>query len=239
MPCLVQELTTNRGLVTQRLHEVCQDWQNEETFSFKETFDNELAGVGRAILEQHNRYLLRYAAVLSGHAPLDDEVCFPPPASTLVSRMLKELGSTIPDMDERFTAIRNFFASDYFRAVSGARLSALFWATIAREIHAGRRPDRFPKASMYNDIDAVATYSPFCDAMFVDKEIAHLTNQRELREELGGRTRLFSLRQSEKTEFLDYLDGIERGASAEHLRLVEEVYGPATPYVDLSRDNRI
>jgi hypothetical protein len=96
---------------------------------------------------------------------------------------------------------------------------------IAREIHAGRRPDRFPKASMYNDIDTVAMYSPFCDAMFVDKEIAHLTNQRELREELGARTRFFSLRQSEKTEFLDYLDGIEGGASAEHLQLVEEVLG--------------
>ena len=41
---------------------------------------------------------------------------------------------------------------------------------------------------MYNDIDAVAMYSPFCDAMFVDKEIAHLTKQGELREELTGKS---------------------------------------------------
>ncbi len=239
VPGLVQELKTNRGIVTQRLHEVCQDWQDDENFSFKETFDNELAGVGKAILEQRSRYLARYAAVLNGQAPLDDEVSFPPPAASLVSRMLTELGSAIPDMGERVTAIRNFFASDKFRAVSGARISSLFWATIAREIHAGRRPDHFPKASMYNDINAVAMYSPFCDAMFVDKEISHLTKQGELCKELGGKTRFFSLRQSEKTQFLDYLDGIERGASAEHLALVEEVYGPPTPYVDLLRDNRI
>ena len=238
VPGLVQELKTNRGIITDHLHEVCHDWKNDENFSFKEAFENELAGVGKAISQQHSRYLARYAAVLSGQAPLDDEVCFPPPAATLVSRMSTQLSSAIPDAGERFTAICKFFGSDNFRGVSGARISALFWATIAREIHSGRSPDRFPKASMYNDIDAVAMYSPFCDAMFVDKEIAHLTKQGELREELGGRTRFFSLRQSEKTGFLDYLDGIERGASAEHLALVEEVYGPPTPYVDLLRDNR-
>ena len=92
---------------------------------------------------------------------------------------------------------------------------------------------------MYNDIDVVAMYSPFCEAMFVDKEIAHLTKQGELREELGGRSQSFSLRQRGENEFLDYLNGIERSASAEHLALVEEVYGAPKPYVDLLRDDRI
>ena len=82
--------------------------------------------------------------------------------------MLTELDSAIPDMNERYTAIREFFASDNFRAISGVRISALFWATIARQIYAGCKPDRFPKAGMYNDIDVVAMYSPFCDAMFVE-----------------------------------------------------------------------
>ena len=57
--------------------------------------------------------------------------------------------------------------------------------TIARQIHLGRK--NFPESSMYNDIDAVAMYSPFCDAIFVD-EIAHLTTQGELRKEFGGST---------------------------------------------------
>ena len=239
VPGLAQELKTNRGIFTRHLHDVCQDWQKDESFSFKETFDNELAAVGKTILQQHSHYLARYAAWRSGQAALDDEVCFPPPASKLVSRMLTELGSAIPDMNERYQAISKFFASEQFRAVSGARISALFWATIARQIRTGCKPGRFPKGSMYNDIDVVAMYSPFCEAMFVDKEIAHLTKQGELREELGGRTRFFSLRQREKNEFLDYLNGIERSASAEHLALVEEVYGPPKPYVDLLRDDRI
>ena len=101
--------------------------------------------------------------------------------------MLTELGSAIPDMNQRYQAISKFPASEQFRAVSGARISALFWATISIKLGLAQA-ESFPKGSMYNDIDVVAMYSPFCEAMFVDKEIAHLTKQGELREELGGRT---------------------------------------------------
>jgi hypothetical protein len=234
LPGLAHELKTKSAIVTERLHKTCREWQNDRNFSFKETFDNELAGCGRLILEQYSRYVTHYAAVSTGQAPFDDEVCFPPAAVALVTRMLSELSSSIPTYEERFARIRKFFASDHFREVPAARISALFWATIAREIHSGRKPDRFPKSSMYNDIDAVAVYSPFCNAMFVDKEISHLVKQRELQMALSGK-HFFSLRQNEKAEFLDYLDEIERSASAEHLQLVEEVYGPdwPTPYVDL------
>lgn len=86
---------------------------------------------------------------------------------------------------------------------------------------------------MFNDIDAVSAYSPFCDAMFVDKEIAHFASQRELKEELSGKARLFSLR--EKNTFLEYLKSIETSAPAEHLALVADVYGPgwAKPFTEL------
>jgi hypothetical protein len=235
---LAQGLKTISEARTRHLREKCQQWQNQENFDFKQTFADGLAGVGWAILEQHSCYLARYAAASSGQAPFDDKVLFPPPASTLVSHMLAEAASTRPDMGERHAAIRDFFASEYFRAVSGARIPALFWATIARQIHLGRK--NFPQSSMYNDIDAVAMYSPFCDAMFVDKEIAYLTTQGELGTEFGGEhPRFFSLRQTE--EFLAYLDDIEGSASTQHLQLVEEVYGAdwTTPYVDLLRDNQI
>jgi hypothetical protein len=172
-----------------------------ENFDFKQTFADELAAVGFGILEEHRQYLARYAAAKRGQVPVDESL-FPPPASMLVSRMLGDAASTFPDMGERLTAIRVFFSSRYFRAVSGARIQALFWATIARQIHHGRKT--FPRSSMYNDIDAVAMYSPFCDAMFVDKEIAHLSSDGELRKEFSGeRPSFFSLRETD--EFLGYL----------------------------------
>lgn len=75
----------------------------------------------------------------------------------------------------------------------------------------------------------------FCDAMFVDKEIAHFASQSELRRELNGKARLFSLRKDDKGAFLAYLTDIESSASANHLKLVSEVYGLdwPTPYADI------
>jgi hypothetical protein len=115
------------------------------------------------------------------------------------------------------------------------RISALFWATIAREVHSGRSPNRFPSGSIYNDIDAVAAYSSFCNAMFADKETAHFAAQRELKDELAANRRLFSLRANERAAFIADLESIEDGASADHLRLIEEVCGPdsATPFEEL------
>jgi hypothetical protein len=234
---LADALKTRSELVTRYLHEKCEQWKNEQNFDFKKTFADELAGVGFGILEERRQYLARYAAAKRGEVPVDEGL-FPPPASTLVSRMLGDAASTLPDMGERLTAIRDFFASQYFRGVSGARIQALFWATIARQVHHGRK--NFPRSGMYNDIDAVAMYSPFCDAMFVDKEIAHLTTDGELRKEFSGeRPRFFSLRESD--EFLAYLNDIEGSASTQHLQLVEEVYEAdwPTPYVDLLRGNQI
>ena len=71
--------------------------------------------------------------------------------------------------------------------------------------------------------------------MFVDKEISHLTNQRELCDELRGEAVFFSLRKNEAADFLSFLNRIEKDASQEHLKLIEEVYGSdwPTPYVDL------
>ncbi len=235
VPGLAQELKTNRDRVTERLHETCEEWRNDAGFNFKDTFDNELAGGGRLILQQYGHYAGHFAAVSTGQAPFDDEVCFAPPAAVLVSRMLSELALSLPNWEKRFARIGDFFASEHFRAVSGVRISALFWATIAREINAGRKADRFPKASMYNDIDAVAMYSPFCDAMFVDKETSHLTKQKELQQELAGAALFFSLRKNEKADFLAFLNAIEKNAPPEHLQMVEEVYGPdwPTPFVDI------
>jgi hypothetical protein len=225
-PDFAAALRAKNNVITNRLRELCQKWHNDPRFDFTDVFENKIAGGDRQILQQYARYSAHFTAGSLGLAPFDDEVCFAPAAAMLVLKMSAELLPTFPNMEERFARIREFFASQHFRTLSGVRISALFWATIAREINAGRKSNRFPKASMYNDIDAVALYSPFCDAMFVDKEISHLANLKELQQELSGKARLFSLRKNEKAEFLNYLRSIENEASPEHFRMVEEVYGP-------------
>jgi len=148
---------------------------------------------------------------------------------------LAECMETISDVTERVTRVRDFFASDAIRTVPFARVTALFWATLAREVCSGRKPDKFPGGGMFNDVDVVAAYAPFCDAMFVDKEVSHLAHQGELRRELRGSANLFSFRADEDQQFLAFLDQIEADTSPEHLKLVTEVYGTnwEKPYLEL------
>jgi hypothetical protein len=232
VPGLAKELRANRERVTTGLQKPCEQWRNDPKFNFKETFEAEVAAHGQVILHRFFQHLAHFAAVSSGQAPVDDEVCFPPQDASLVLNMSEKLRSSFPDRDER-RRLQEFFASENFRAVFGVRISSLFWATIARTINAGRKTN--PEASMFNDISAVAAYSRFCDAMFVDKEISHLAKQGELRDALQGNAVFFSLRKNETADFLSFLNGIEQTAPQEHLKLVEDVYGSdwPTPYVDL------
>jgi hypothetical protein len=166
---------------------------------------------------------------------LNDADYFPPESADLITQMLAALEPTLPSHDARFERIQAFFGSESFRSVPFARVTALFGATLARDVHSGRNPENFPGPGMFNDIDAVAAYAPFCDAMFVDREISHLASQGGLKEELAGTARLFSLRKDGRTAFIDYQANIEAKASPEHLKKVAEVYGDdwPKPYVEL------
>ncbi len=232
-PSLANELNSARRATTARLLEVCNRWRSDPDFSFEQTFKEEVVGYAKKIFGQSFEYIRRLLAYQSGTAPLDDAVCFPPAGYLLVTRMLSALESIFPTIEERIAYIRRFFVSDHFHSVPAVRISALFLATIARGVHSGVK--KLPTGGIFNDIDAVASYSPFCDAMFMDKQISHLARQRELKKELSPSSRIFSLGAKEKTEFIDYLNSIETDASAEHLRLVEEVYGPdwPTPFEEL------
>jgi hypothetical protein len=232
-PSLANELNSARCAMTAGLLEVCNRWRSDPDFSFEQTFKEERVGYAKKILGQFFDYVQRFQAYDPANGPPDLDVCFPPAGYLLVTRMLSALESIFPTIEERIAYIRRFFVSDHFHSVPAVRISALFLATIARGVHSGVK--KLPTGGIFNDIDAVAAYSSFCDAMFMDKQISHLARQRELKKELSPNSRIFSLGANEKTAFIDYLKSIETAASAEHLRLVEEVYGSdwPTPFEEL------
>ena len=232
---LAKELRTSSDARTRRLHEVCKYWKEDPTVDFAAVMEGELRAITRQPMVEHSRFAAGIAAVRLGKIPAESFDLYPPPAASLVAHMLADLEDGTPGVEPRLNRIKDFFTSEAIRAVPFARISALFWATLARDVRSGRNPDKFPGSSMFNDIDVVAAYAPFCDAMFVDREISHLANQGELRRELAGMGRLFSVRSGEDLQFLDLLDQIEANASPEHLKLVAEVYGTGwdKPYWEL------
>ena len=73
-------------------------------------------------------------------------------------------------------------------------------------------------------------YTLHCDAMFIDNECRNILSEKPLCDDIKYGTKVFSL--SNKKEFLKYLNEIRQSASEEHIKAVEEVYGPncAKPY---------
>lgn len=235
VPGLVSELKTLRTWRSESIDETCRRLQSEESFLFERVFETVLASEPRRILREFFNYISRYAAVERGEAPFEKSLAFWPQSVDLITRMLSDAQRIWPSKDEQFAKINEFFNSPHYRTVPYARLSALFWATLARDVRAGRKPENFPTPGIYNDIAAIAAYSGFCDAMFVDKEASHLGAQAEMKRELAGSARLFSLRKKEREAFMAYLDEVEKNADSEHIKLVHDVYGAdwSKPFVDL------
>jgi hypothetical protein len=102
---------------------------------------------------------------------------------------------------------------------------------VSRKAQAGQA--RPPSRGMINDVQVVSALLPYCDAMFLDNEMAGLLGEEPLRTSLNWGTRIFSW--NTRDRFLEYLDEIKAAIPQEHVARVETVYGPDwdTPYTTL------
>jgi hypothetical protein len=105
----------------------------------------------------------------------------------------------------------------YFAEIAAGMLAALAW-------RAGHNQLARPTRGLRADIQAISTYLPYVDAMFVDNECARLLRDEPLRDQLPCSTRIFSI--DSRGELLEWLTEIEDQAPPGHLDLVEHVYGP-------------
>ena len=235
LPGLADSLRKMSEQRTQHLRQVCTRWQSAPHFNFTEVFESELDSIVQGPWREHLAHAARLYAAQQGKVEVDLELLYPPSASTLITHMLGDLRHAGADDESAFAKIQQFFGSHSAHSVHYARITALFWASIARDVRAGRSEEKFPRAGMMNDIDLFAAYSPFCDALFVDNEMAHFATQSELKQELPDSCRLFSLSKDGDEEFLRYLEQIENAAQSAHLDAVAAVYGPdwPKPYIDL------
>lgn len=101
------------------------------------------------------------------------------------------------------------------------RISAYLFAALAWRISSGQRSDM--KASILNDFNAIATYAPYVDAMFIDKQCASLLQQGRLRTELKLKGRIFSL--NSQDEFLQYLRELGDSAALNVRAYANDIYG--------------
>jgi hypothetical protein len=101
------------------------------------------------------------------------------------------------------------------------KIFAYLMAALGWRVSSGQSPKL--TAGILSDFTAIATYAPYVDAMFVDKQCASLLQQGRLRSELSYRAQIFSM--SNQQDFLDYLKQLGDAASKEVQEFAHELYG--------------
>ncbi len=93
---------------------------------------------------------------------------------------------------------------------------------------------------MVDDISMVSSLLPYCDAIFIDKEIHNLLDFTEVKRMTGNfKVKTFSMKN--KDEFLSYLNDIQSTADKKHLKIVKEVYGEdwPKPFLEMYEYNNV
>lgn len=207
-------------------------WRAEKGKRFDDWYREERRGHAENFVFLFQERLALMQRVAAGEAPFSEDVWNPRlEAEVIVGLMHVAEDAGCRREDALGTVLKFLFADAAFDAPAND-ISALLMAALARKAASGQR--RAPSSGMWNDITAIATFLPYCDAMFLDNECAGLLREEPLRSRLSPfGTQVFSSRSGEP--FLAYLARLEEEAGPEHIRLVADVYGEdwSVPYREI------
>jgi hypothetical protein len=199
-------------------------------FSFDELYRTELEAFGKTVLQVYVDEARRRGEVLE-RGEIDLEAFLPSGITRLIDAIRYVLHDEgVPD-EQVWEKTIEFLQPETLDHIPYVRTSCMLYAALARKAQAGQvRP---PSRGMMNDVHVVSALLPYCDAMFLENEMAGLLNDEPLRTRLDWGTRIFS--RNTKEQFLEYLDELRAAVPNEHVELVETVYGPDwdTPYTTM------
>ena len=195
-------------------------WKAEPHQTWEYWRDREAASWGRLIFPIYQREVLRWANILEGRVqPLPHETephHFVVLIHAIADRIEEAGCPTAHKLESALRFLKEATADTQFRQIAGS-----FYACAAKKAASQVKP---PTQGFNNDIDVMSCLLPYCDAMFMDNEMANYW--REIQgtptRRLPFETQVFSL--SRKDDFLAYLDQLERSVSDEQRRIAIEIY---------------
>jgi len=118
--------------------------------------------------------------------------------------------------------LAEFFKSGAINEVPFNLIAAAMYASLAAKAAAGQK--EIPNQGTATDINIVSTLLPYCDAMFVDNKCRALLQDIPRDYALPYSCKVFS--PNTGADFIRYLIEIRDSVTRDHLKLIEEVYGP-------------
>jgi hypothetical protein len=207
-------LRKSKATAEDSLKRLADDWvKNRATFD--QILKHELSSYGPAM-----RYAVREEVKRSYAAFASDD-----PSSVLdmsfgLQNRYKELAALFAKRAVPGKDVSTFLDWRGNEQQPAHKIFAYLMAALGWRISSGQRPQL--SAGILNDFTAIATYAPYVDAMFVDRQCASLLQQGRLRSELSYRARIFSM--SNPQAFLDYLKALGDAASSEIRTFAHELY---------------
>jgi hypothetical protein len=216
-----EAVTTELSSSLQSLHKgldvVIGRWKQEHDKKFNDWYAEEIAAHGEAVIRSWSECIQNAASF--GALPINSvpELSALNRLALTIFQRLEKAGFT---GEARVVKAQKFFASQVFQQIPVVNIGAAMWAGLAHNFSGNKKAW---KESIANDIIAVSTYLPFCDAMFLENECAQLLTTNPVRRHVDYKTKIFSLKTKDK--FIAYLKEIEMSAPPEHMEKVQEVYG--------------
>jgi Zn ribbon nucleic-acid-binding protein len=220
---------------------IFERWKTEKNKSFSDRVLEEAAGLGKGLWETAGKFLRRKQELMQRLAQggeMSDEdlnAVLPPQSNEILNDMIRVLNSRGVSGQDARDKINEYFNSPDLLNVPAVRLTSLMFAGIARQTALGRTNP--PSRGMFNDVFAIGSLLPYCDAMFIDNEMAGLISNNPVRKEIGYTTKIFSSRTF--SDFMSYLDSIETNADPKHLQYVADAYGETKPYMNILWDEHM
>jgi hypothetical protein len=220
----VEELRRTRGEIHERLQNVFAQWQMDKK-QFREVFAAEKSAYRENLVTGYRKQCLRRAQMaaqmMQGRMPSVDEI-LPSMTENQMWSLQHLFQPHAADQKQLTEMLHEFLSSD---AIDGAPFSvvgAAMYASLSRKAASGQK--RIPNQGTANDVEIVSTLLPYCDAMFIDNECRALLQDIPKSHQLPYPCRVFSKKTG--AEFIRYLTEIRDSATREHLKVMEEVYGP-------------
>lgn len=209
--------------------EVWKGWRSETSRPFYEWYREERMALSKVLKDKLTLVFRRKLEIRFGQREICLEDILPDDNEVLLFDLHKIFCDDQPDL-AGFKHVWRFLESNALDMVPHVRISSLIYATLAGRASRGQKlPNRHP----FNDIDVISAYLPYCNAMYLDKEMEVILNEGPMRKELGYPTQIFSI--AKKGDFLAFLDSVEANAPFGHIEKVREVYGNIweDPFVDI------
>jgi hypothetical protein len=223
LPGTVDELRTRRSKSHQGLQEVFEQWQREKK-SFKEVFAAEKVAYGqnlvRRCVEDCRKRERMAIMMMRGQMPQLEDV-LPSRTENLVAR-LEFMFQQEAGKQQGNTKLAEFFESGAINETPFNLIGAAMYASLAAKAAAGQK--EIPNQGTVTDINIISTLLPYCDAMFVDNKCRALLQDIPGEYALPYACKVFS--PNTGADFIKYLTEIRDSVTPDHLRLIEEVYGP-------------